>query len=163
MSGRRLSRDEANEALHPIIVWAAKYEIDFTVGGSIRRQVERVGDVDVVVWGEPLDGLILPCEYRPSTMGPSTSRGTLAGVRVDWWSVLDPAARGAFLWFITGPKELNIAMRAKAMRRGLKLTQYGLFDKRTNARVPGTETEKGLAEALGWRWMEPHEREEWRA
>jgi hypothetical protein len=69
-----------------------------------------------------------------------------------------PREVGAYLWFFTGPKELNIAMRAHAMAKGLRLSQYGVF---AGGRQVDDGTERGVAEAVGWPWMEPGQRDAW--
>jgi hypothetical protein len=63
---------------------------------------------------------------------------------------------GAFLWYITGSKELNVIMRQKAKAQGLKLSQFGLF-------LDGVQiddgTERGVARALGMDWIDPVDRQ----
>jgi DNA polymerase (family 10) len=60
--------------------------------------------------------------------------------------------------YFTGSKAHNIAVRDRAVGRGLKLNEYGLFTVETDEWIAG-ETEESIYEALGMRWMEPELRE----
>ena len=53
-------------------------------------------------------------------------------MHIDLWACT-PMQRGAYLWFATGPVQLNMAMRRKALSYGMRLSQIGLlsFDKST--------------------------------
>ena len=65
---------------------------------------------------------------------------------------------GAALQYFTGSKAHNIALRDRAIQRGLKLNEYGLFRVDDDARVAG-ETEDGIYEALGLAFVPPELRE----
>ena len=60
--------------------------------------------------------------------------------------------------YFTGSKAHNIALRDRAIERGLKLNEYGLFRVDDDSRVAG-ETEEGIYEALGLAWIPPELRE----
>jgi DNA polymerase (family 10) len=67
------------------------------------------------------------------------------------------------LYHYTGSKIYNLRTRALAKKRGWLLNQYGLFDRKTRARVPGTEkikTERDLMKFLGVHYRTPAERNE---
>ena len=55
---------------------------------------------------------------------------------------------GAAMQYFTGSKEHNVAIRTRAVKLGLKLSEYGLFRVADDARVAG-ETEEGVYQALG--------------
>ena len=65
---------------------------------------------------------------------------------------------GAALQYFTGSKAHNIALRDRAIQRGLKLNEYGLFRVDDDARVAG-ETEEGIYAALGLALVPPELRE----
>jgi DNA polymerase (family 10) len=65
---------------------------------------------------------------------------------------------GAALQYFTGSKAHNIALRDRAIDRGLKLNEYGLYRVDDDALVAGT-TEAGIYEALGLEWVPPELRE----
>src|SRR5581483_11188857 len=67
-------------------------------------------------------------------------------------------SRGAAMQYFTGSKAHNIVLRDRAIQRGLKLNEYGLFRVENDARVAG-ETEDGIYEALGLAWVDPELRE----
>ena len=67
-------------------------------------------------------------------------------------------SRGAAMQYFTGSKSHNIALRDRAMARGLKLNEYGLFHLEDGAVVAG-RTEAGIYEALGLAEIPPELRE----
>src|SRR6185436_2677821 len=67
-------------------------------------------------------------------------------------------SRGAALQYFTGSKAHNIALRDRAIGRGFKLNEYGVFLAADDTRLAG-ETEEGVYEALGLQWTPPELRE----
>jgi DNA polymerase (family 10) len=67
-------------------------------------------------------------------------------------------SRGAAMQYFTGSKAHNIVVRDRALQRGLKLNEYGLFNLEDDRRIAG-ESEEGIYEALGLSWIEPELRE----
>ena len=65
---------------------------------------------------------------------------------------------GAAQQYFTGSKAHNIALRDRAIQRGLKLNEYGLFRVEDDRRVAG-ETEEDIYEALGLAFVPPELRE----
>ena len=64
---------------------------------------------------------------------------------------------GAGVLYFTGDKQHNIWLRKIAIRKGLKLNEYGLFDKKTGKRI-AVNTEKGIYKKLVKRIPKPEER-----
>lgn len=128
------------------------------VGGSFRRQAQIVGDLDIVVQADSLSEIVLPDIYF-ERLGEQASHGIVdlngEPLGVDIWCAT-PSQWGAFLWYITGSKELNVIMRQKAKAKGLKLSQFGLFDRAIQV---DDGTEIGVASALGMDWIEPIDRQ----
>lgn len=124
------------------------------VGGSFRRQAKIVGDLDIVVQANSLSEIVLPDIYF-ERLGEQASHGTVdvngQALGVDIWCAT-PSQWGAFLWYITGSKELNVIMRQKAKAQGLKLSQFGLFDGKVQI---DDGSEQGVSDALGMDWIEP--------
>jgi DNA polymerase (family 10) len=79
-----------------------------------------------------------------------------AGIRADL-RVLPPESFGSALHYFTGSKAHNLALRARAVRMGLKLSEYGIFD-RHEARLGGA-TEEEVFRALGLPFIPPELRE----
>jgi DNA polymerase (family 10) len=67
-------------------------------------------------------------------------------------------SRGAALQYFTGSKAHNIALRDRAIARGFKLNEYGLFRTADDERVAG-EREEDIYAALGLEWVPPELRE----
>src|SRR4029077_2675250 len=65
--------------------------------------------------------------------------------------------KGAALQYFTGSKAHNIVLRDRALERGWKLNEYGLFDPKDQA-IAG-EPEEGIYEALVMSWIAPELRE----
>lgn len=130
------------------------------LGGSMRRQAATIGDVDIVIQCASLDDVVLPGWLEYHRCGSKAAQGTLAladgtTLGVDLWAA-QPHQWGAFLWYITGSKELNVIMRRLAISRGLKLSQFGVFNGGTQV---DDGTERGVALALSMDWIEPVDRQ----
>src|SRR4029077_17858356 len=72
--------------------------------------------------------------------------------------VVPAESGGAALQYFTGSKAHNIALRDRAIGRGLKLNEYGLFRVADDERIAG-ETEEGIYAALGLDFVPPELRE----
>jgi DNA polymerase (family 10) len=73
--------------------------------------------------------------------------------------VVEPNAYGAALQYFTGSKEHNVALRERAVRRGLKVNEYGVWRTKDNRRVAGRD-EAGVYKAVGLPWIPPELRED---
>ena len=102
------------------------------VAGSYRRRRETVGDLDILVTTtEPSRTIARFTDYpdakevtaRGETRAAIALRG---GLQVDL-RVVDPDEYGAALLYFTGSKSHNIELRQRAIDRGWKLSEYGLF------------------------------------
>jgi DNA polymerase (family 10) len=129
------------------------------LGGSMRRHATTVGDIDIVVLADSLESVELPewLDYvrsgEKAAHGEMDLDGQILGV--DIWCATE-IQWGAFLWYITGSKELNVVMRQKAKAQGMKLSQFGLF---ADGVQVDDGTERGVAEALGMDWIDPVDRQ----
>jgi DNA polymerase (family 10) len=70
-----------------------------------------------------------------------------------------PESLGAALQYFTGSKDHNVRLRERAVRRGLKLNEYGVYRVETGERIAG-ETEEDVYAALGLAWIPPELRED---
>ncbi|MFJ8666196.1 DNA polymerase/3'-5' exonuclease PolX [Streptomyces sp. NPDC093600] len=132
--------------------------------GSLRRMRETIGDVDILVAadrsGPFMDALTaFPHTAEVIARGQKkTSVRTTTGLQVDL-RVLPPASWGAGLQYFTGSKAHNIRTRELAVRQGLKLSEYGLFDVESGESVT-SETEEEIYARLGLPWIPPTLRED---
>jgi DNA polymerase (family 10) len=130
--------------------------------GSVRRRKETVGDLDILVaTTEPAPVVRAFCELAEVAVvlarGPTKAQVRLRfGLQVDL-RVLPPESFGAALHYFTGSKEHNIAIRTRAVHRGVKVSEYGVFD-REGRRLSGAR-EEDVFEAVGLPWIPPELRE----
>src|SRR5262249_49906895 len=73
--------------------------------------------------------------------------------------VVEPKSWGAAMHYFTGSKAHNIRMRERALKLGLKLNEYGLFDENDSCLAGVTEQE--IFEKLGLPYIPPVLREDW--
>jgi hypothetical protein len=144
--------------------------LEFHFGGSWRRGASSVGDLDVVFVTK--DGQLGDVKLPPSVKLERGGKDKIAQgdievndvkMHVDFWSASEKE-RGAFLWFMTGPKELNISMRAEAKRNGMSLSQVGLLDSSGRQIDNGTEEDvaRKLDPAGRWlKYLDPKARDSW--
>ena len=135
-----------------------------TPAGSLRRGRETVGDLDLLVTGpEATAALDVFVKYPriqevlASGENKASAKFGQEGLQVDVRS-LPPGTFGAAMQYFTGSKDHNVAIRTRAVRMGLKLSEYGLFRVDDDSKVAG-ETEAGVYEALGLPWIPPELRE----
>jgi DNA polymerase (family 10) len=132
--------------------------------GSLRRARESIGDVDVLAAAEDSAPLMAALTAMPEAAeviasGPTkTSIRTAAGLQVDL-RVVPLDAWGAALQYFTGSQEHNVRIRELAVRRKLKLSEYGLFDTETGQLIV-SRTEEEVYERLGMQWIPPTLRED---
>jgi DNA polymerase (family 10) len=135
---------------------------EFIPVGSLRRGCETCGDVDILAVGGDrslMDALIAhPAVERVLGHGETKSSVLLSrGYQADL-RLVPRESRGAAMQYFTGSKAHNIALRDRALQRGLTLNEYGLFRVDDESLVAG-ETEEDVYEALGLAWVEPELRE----
>ena len=132
--------------------------------GSLRRGKETIGDLDLLVTGsgaaQALERFANHSKAH-SVLGKGENKASiqygLEGLQVDL-RALAHESYGAAMQYFTGSKEHNIVLRSRAQKLGLTLNEYGLFRVEGNERVAG-ETEEGIYQALGMRWIPPELRE----
>jgi len=138
--------------------------IEITPAGSLRRGRETVGDLDLLVTGAAADEVIARFLTYPrieSQLGRGENKASVTvgreALQVDL-RALPRESFGAALQYFTGSKDHNVAVRTRAVRMGLKLSEYGLFRSADEARVAG-ETEEEVYRAMGLAWIPPELRE----
>jgi DNA polymerase (family 10) len=135
-----------------------------TYAGSLRRMRETIGDVDVLAASNdpaPLMETFARLPYVADVIAQGdkkTSIRTVKGLQVDL-RVVPPESWGAALQYFTGSKAHNIRTREIAVRAGLKLSEYGLFDAESEELIVSA-TEEEVYERLGLPWIPPTLRED---
>ncbi len=130
--------------------------------GSLRRMNETVRDIDILATSSRPEKVIdaftrLPEVQRVISKGTTRSTVILkAGIQADL-RVVDDKSYGAAMQYFTGSKDHNIKLRQIAIKKGYKLSEYGLF-KRTGQFVTG-KTEEEIYKKLNLPYIEPELRE----
>jgi len=133
------------------------------IAGSLRRMKETVKDIDLLVTSTEPGRVIHTLTTLPSIVEVLAQGPTKASVRhqdgltLDL-RVVDPEAFGAALQYFTGSKDHNVKVREMAVRKGLRISEYGVFNEATGARVAG-DTEEQVYAAVGLPWIPPELRE----
>jgi DNA polymerase (family X) len=163
-AGERILQSTAVRLVEPIIraVRAHKNVIRAEFCGSLRRRAETIGDLDILFSSKDppavLDAFVkLPHVATVLAHGPTKASVRLAdGVQCDLRGVDDTQYPFALHYF-TGSKAHNIAMRKRALARGLTLNEYAL----TGAGGPiPCKTEADVFAALGLAEIPPELRED---
>jgi DNA polymerase (family 10) len=137
-------------------------DVEFIPVGSVRRGCETCGDIDIlgVGGGAGLMELFLQHPQVERVLGHGDTKSSVrlqGGYQADL-RLVPRDSRGAAMQYFTGSKAHNIVLRDRAIQRGFKLNEYGLFKVDDDTRVAG-ETEEGIYESLDMAWVEPELRE----
>jgi len=163
-AARRFTLAEAAAEAEPLagylrkIPGAARVEI----AGSYRRGRETVGDIDLLAVAGAESKIVDRFAAYPraeAVLARGTTRAALrlrGGLQADL-RVVAAAEFGAALYYFTGSKAHNIAVRRIAVGRKLKINEYGVF--RGTRRIAG-ETEESVFASVGLTYIEPELRED---
>jgi DNA polymerase (family X) len=132
------------------------------IAGSLRRRRETIGDADLLMLARDPAAAIDAFARQDGVARVLGKGDTKCSVRLDDGLQVDlrvvPAASfGAALLYFTGSKAHNVALRQLAIKRRLKLNEYGLF--RGSRRIAG-RTEEEVYERLGLACIPPELRED---
>ena len=162
-AGRHLLADTTRVAAELVAhLGAAAPAVEFIPVGSLRRGCDTCGDIDILaVGGDPSLMQVLvthPGVERVIGHGDTKSSVRLQGGYQADLRLVPTESRGAAMQYFTGSKAHNIIVRDRAIQRGLKLNEYGLFRIDGDEKIAGA-TEEGVYEALGLAWIDPALRE----
>ena len=135
-----------------------------TYAGSLRRMRETIGDVDILAAAGASAPLMAAFIAQPEVAGviasgpTKTSIRTASGLQVDL-RVVPLDAWGAALQYFTGSTAHNVAVRQIAVRKKLRLSEYGLFEVETGQLIV-SRTEEEVYARLGLAWVPPAMRED---
>jgi DNA polymerase (family 10) len=133
------------------------------IAGSIRRKKETIRDIDIVIASSEAGKVIdfftqLPDISKIIMKGPTRSSVLLSeGIQADL-RVVDLESYGSALLYFTGSKEHNIKLREVAIKKDLKLNEYGVFNRKTNEKITG-QNEDEIYKLFGLGYVEPELRE----
>lgn len=137
--------------------------------GSVRRNKEIIGDIDLLASSKSPGEVIAFFCSQPEVIKITAKGETKAsvilegGLQSDLRVVSDKEFPYALMYF-TGNKEHNIVMRQRAIARGLRLNEYGLFKSKEETRDPALlvpcKTEEEIFAKLDLPYIEPELRED---
>jgi DNA polymerase (family X) len=134
-----------------------------TVAGSARRMTETCKDIDLIATATDAEALAGALVEHPLASQASSAREsgarivTHTGISVDL-RVVPPEAYGNLLQHFTGSAEHNIALRERAVKMGLSVSEHGIVEVETGD-VARYRTEAEVYERLGLAYIEPELRE----
>ncbi|MDP7140834.1 MAG: DNA polymerase/3'-5' exonuclease PolX [Candidatus Woesearchaeota archaeon] len=132
------------------------------LAGSIRRMKETVHDVDILVSTNKPEKVIkffTTMDDVKKVLAKGSTKASVklsGGLQVDI-RVVKNDAFGSAMQYFTGSKEHNIELRKIAIKKGFKLSEYGLFKGR---KVIAGKKEVYVYKKLGLPFIEPELRED---
>ncbi len=132
--------------------------------GSLRRMCETIGDVDILVASRKAAPIMEGFARHPAVTRVLARGDTKSSVLVEHGLQVDLRVVPAEVWgaamiYFTGSKAHNVRIREMAVRAGLKLNEYGLFDAKTGELL-AAKTEESVYAKLGLPFIEPTLRED---
>ena len=131
---------------------------------SLRRGRETIGDLDLLIASEEPDPVVeafASYDLVSTVLAKGSTKSSVRlqnGLQVDL-RVVAPSSYGAALQYFTGSKEHNVVIRKIGVERGLKVNEYGVFERDSERPVAG-EAEDAVYESLGLQWIPPELRED---
>ncbi len=166
--GKRHLWWKANEVAEPILAGLKKLPAVAMAShaGSLRRCRETVGDLDFIV-GSENPAPIMEWFVTQEGVKEVTARGeTKSSVRFDSGlqadiRVVPPKQFPFALHHFTGSKEHNVAMRQRALARGMSLSEWGLkpVDEESFENGKTAESEEDIFSLLDLEYIPPELRE----
>lgn len=152
----------ANLRQHPAVIRCS-------TAGSLRRNKEVIGDIDLLASSKHPAAVTEYFVQQPGVIqvlarGETKTSVLLdGGIQSDLRVVSDAEFASALMYF-TGSKEHNIVMRQRAIKRSLRLNEYGLFRSTAETRDPALRlpcrTEEEIFQELGLHYIPPEMRED---
>ncbi len=160
---KRMLLGEALPLVERITAEMRKAGIEKVVpAGSLRRMKETVGDLDILAAGKngkEIVKLFCGLPQVKKVLAEGNTKGSVIveeGRQVDL-RVVPVESFGAALLYFTGSKAHNIHLRTLALKKNLKVNEYGIF--RGEKAIAG-KTEESVYEALGMQFIPPELRED---
>ncbi|MDA8169818.1 MAG: DNA polymerase/3'-5' exonuclease PolX [Nitrospiraceae bacterium] len=136
---------------------------NLAIAGSLRRWKETIRDIDLLATSADPAKVMEVFTGLPEVKQVLAKGGTKTtvileeGIQADL-RVVEEDSFGAALCYFTGSKEHNIRLREMAVKRGLKINEYGVFDQ--NGKKTGGKREEDVYNILGLPFIPPEMRED---
>jgi DNA polymerase (family 10) len=165
--GSRFLLNEAERAVEPLLAWLRGIpEVErLEVAGSYRRRCETVGDIDLLaIASQPLPVMEAFRAYAQvdKILMAGDTRSTVvlgSGLQVDL-RVVPAECYGAALVYFTGSKEHNVKLRRRAVEKGLRISEYGVFQVDSEGDCIAGREEADVYATVGLAWVPPELRED---
>jgi len=173
--GGRVSREIALQLTYPVVEYLSHLGVDVGYAGSMRRGLDTVRDVDVIVCLKgDVDLQFIRQALAKMGLHPNTRNGSVKwGILIDAKKQPNPdegypshlsldlnfcteTNRGAYYNYLTGCKELNIKIREYAITKNKKVNEHGILD--AQGRKIGGEKEEDMWNLLNLNYLKPQER-----
>lgn len=134
---------------------------DVVAAGSFRRRKETIGDIDILATTDKPASLVNHFVANPDVkkiISKGVTRSTVmlrSGMQVDL-RVVAQSCFGAALQYFTGSKEHSVALRTIAVKKKLKINEYGVFK---GKKFIAGKNETEVYQAIGLPYIEPELRE----
>ena len=152
----------ANDILEHLKKKAPVDKID--LAGSLRRWKDTIKDIDILATSDNPKEVMRVFVHLPHVKdvlmhGPTKSTVIIhEDLQVDL-RVVEKESYGAALAYFTGSKAHNIRLREMAMKKGLKINEYGIFREKDEKKIGG-EKEEDVYKILGLPYIPPELRED---
>lgn len=154
---------ELGHALTDALTEAGGNGTEVMIAGSARRMADSVKDIDLIaVTRKPVtlakSLASLPEVESVASAGKAGARGrSHSGVSIDL-RIAKPTQLGNLLQHFTGSNKHNAALREAVVRRGLHVSEYGVYDDAAGTTATCTSEHEVYA-LLGLAYIEPELRE----
>ncbi len=142
--------------------------------GSLRRGRDTIGDIDILATSTNPAALSTAFREMPGVQKILAAGETKSSVRLDSGvqvdlRVIEKQSFGAASMYFTGSKQHNVVLRERAIKKGLRLNEYGLFPddgehdeppQKRGVKPVAAKTEKEIYAALDLVWVPPEVRED---
>ncbi len=163
---RRMLLDEATAIGESLLAFIRSHPATerAEVAGSLRRQKESIGDLDIVAAStdpHSLADTFAEADFVTEVVAHGDTKVSIKTGETDVdLRIVEPEAFGSLLHHFTGSQAHNIVLRERAVKMGVNISEYGLAEAGTGDYEP-VATEEELYEKLGLVYIPPELREDW--
>lgn len=152
-----------NAVISELTIKASSLVEKISPAGSLRRGKETIGDIDILATSSNpnfLMDVFTNLSFVDEVLAKGETKSSILthqGLQMDL-RVVASESFGAALQYFTGSKSHNISLRERAIRKGLKINEYGVFSQDGKRIAGGKEDE--VYDILGLCFIPPELRED---
>lgn len=135
-----------------------------SIAGSLRRKKETIGDIDILVTSKNPEKVMqkfIHLSQAKEVLAEGLTKSVILthqDIHVDL-RVVAPDSFGAALQYFTGSQAHNVRLREMAVKQGLKINEYGVFQTKDDKKIAGKD-ENEIYEIMGLAYIMPELRED---